>query len=172
MDTREVRAAFLDEVKQAVCKDRTKSHGQPEDNFRDIAWLWTGWLRGRYHLDVDLDAIDVGYMSILLKVARAESNPVFRDHAVDTAGYAACIGGIIASETIPELAEERPATFDRDFEPQDWTPTHTHANHSIEVRVLDRQSDAVRYEARYESGPSVVWSLPPQHFDRMFTPIP
>ena len=57
MDTREVRAAFLDEVRQAVCKDRTKSHGQPEDNFRNIARLWTGWLRGRYRLDVDLDAI-------------------------------------------------------------------------------------------------------------------
>jgi hypothetical protein len=83
-------------VEDAVCRDRTVTHGNPEDNFATIAALWRGYLTGRFGVDLALQPTDVAWMSLLIKVARAASNPAHADHYVDAAGYATCGYGLLA----------------------------------------------------------------------------
>lgn len=129
MNTTEIRRDFLKQVEQAVCTDRTQSHGQPEDNFNNIATLWTAWLRGRYKVDITLDRVDVGYLSILLKTARAMSNPRYLDHALDTAGYAACVAGILGVGPESEAPGSPQPSPEKEFK-----PTHQHRTTGILVR--------------------------------------
>lgn len=78
------RAEMLDAVKTIVTKDRQADHGKPEDSFADICNLWSAYLGHK------LTSADVANMMILLKIARAKSNPGHQDNWVDMAGYAAC----------------------------------------------------------------------------------
>lgn len=80
------RAEILDTAKEYVTKDRAASHGDMERNFTRIADLWSA------HLGITVTAVDVALMMVLLKVARAGSNPAHLDNWVDMAGYAACGG--------------------------------------------------------------------------------
>lgn len=87
------RAEILDTAKECVTKDRAADHGDMEDNFKTIAIYWS------VHLNCEVLPQDVGTMMLLLKAARAKSNPKHADNYVDAAGYAACAG---------ELAAQRP----------------------------------------------------------------
>ncbi len=162
MNTAEIRRNFLKQVEQAVCTDRTVSHGQPEDNFNNIATLWTAWLRGRHKVDLALDRVDVGYMSILLKTARAMSNPRYLDHALDTAGYAACIAGILGAE--PKL--EAPVS-PRPSPEKTFKPTHVHRSKGYLVQ-LGAHGDGL---VTYFNADGLAWTLTDSEFDCGYLPV-
>ena len=50
------RKEILAEAEKCVCSDRNLQYGEPEDNFSDIARLWSAYL------DTDLGAEDVAIM--------------------------------------------------------------------------------------------------------------
>lgn len=78
------RAQLLKEAEGIVMKDRNSIYGNPEDNFRDIAELWSAYKGLRF------TSMDVVIMNMLIKVARLKKTPGYRDGLVDIAGYAAC----------------------------------------------------------------------------------
>lgn len=83
------RAGLLDQAKEIITNDRQNTHGQPEDSFRRIADLWSGYLT------VGVREEDVAVMMALVKVARIMENPRHVDNWIDGAGYFAC-GGEVA----------------------------------------------------------------------------
>jgi hypothetical protein len=98
----ERRAEFLETVRNFVCKDRNVTHGDAEDNFRDVATLWQTYLQGTP--PQNLNSVDVAIMMCLFKVSRIMANPKNMENWHDLAGYAACGGGII----MKKLEEEKP----------------------------------------------------------------
>lgn len=95
----EIRAELLDTVKSYVCKDRSTAHGDAEDNFKHIAWLWNDYL-AMIKPREKLTNKDVAAMMVLFKVARAAHNPDNLDNWLDAAGYSICGGGIAKVEQI------------------------------------------------------------------------
>lgn len=88
------RGQILDEAKKCVLKDRNATHGEPEDNFNNIAEFWNAWLTIKYLWNHRLDAVDVAVMMDLMKTTRLICSPEVADHWIDKCGYAACGGGI------------------------------------------------------------------------------
>lgn len=80
------RESILKNALEIVTKDRNQAYGDPEDNFRDIAGMWS------IYKGVKFEAHDVAVMMILLKQCRIKISPDKADHWEDTAGYAACGG--------------------------------------------------------------------------------
>ena len=68
--------------------DRNLDYGDPEDNFRDIAAIWTVQLGSK--LRAPITPAEVAALSIGIKIARLITSPRVADHWVDVAGYAAC----------------------------------------------------------------------------------
>ena len=86
------RKEILAEAEKCVCSDRNLQYGEPEDNFSDIAKLWSAYL------DTDLGAEDVAIMMCLFKIARLQGSAFESiDSWIDLIGYAAC-GGEIATK--------------------------------------------------------------------------
>ena len=79
-----IRTEILCAAESMVNGDRQADYGTPEDNFRNIAGLWSAYL-GR-----EVSPVDVAAMMILLKVARTRACSKRRDSWIDIAGYAAC----------------------------------------------------------------------------------
>lgn len=75
---------------EIVHKDRNANYGSPEDNFKQIAELWSAYKK------LPFTSADVAVMNMLIKVARLSTNPQHHDSTVDIAGYAACLGDIQA----------------------------------------------------------------------------
>lgn len=90
----ETRKEILEEAIRITSNDRNTDYGDPEDNFRMIADLWSTYLNG-----VAIAPHDVAAMMILMKVARITTSPSKPDHWVDAAGYAGCGGGIVVDAT-------------------------------------------------------------------------
>lgn len=89
------RTDTLDAAKRTIIHDRQDQYGEAEDSFGDIAKMWSAY-KG-----VPFTTFDVAMMMVLLKVARASSNPAHHDNLVDICGYAA-----LASEMVPsDLAD-------------------------------------------------------------------
>lgn len=90
-------SGILDAAAIAVCSDRKKTYGEPEENFTKIANLWNAYLyeaSGAVDPEI-LGPEDVAAMMILLKLARViGSGYQDADSWVDIAGYAACGGAI------------------------------------------------------------------------------
>ena len=63
-----------------------------EDNFREIAELWT------QYIDHTITSIDVSVMMALLKIARLKSNSTNPDNWIDACGYMACGGELATKE--------------------------------------------------------------------------
>lgn len=95
----ERRGRVLNSALDAVCGDRDEKHGEPEDNFRVIAELWSAYLNAGLPSaapKMDLTAQAVADMMILFKIGRcATALEYCRDTYVDIAGYAACAGGMV-----------------------------------------------------------------------------
>ena len=84
------RKDFLAEAEKCICSDRNGQYGEPEDNFSDIAKLWSAYL------DTDMGAEDVAIMMCFFKIERLKGSCYkSKDSWVDLIGYAAC-GGEIA----------------------------------------------------------------------------
>jgi hypothetical protein len=77
---------------ELVGGDRAQTHGDMEENFNRVADLWTAYLGKR--IDCPLNAVDIGNMMALLKIARTQGGEVNADDFVDGAGYLACAGEI------------------------------------------------------------------------------
>ena len=86
------RSEILDTAKEYVTRDRAATHGEAEDNFTQIAIVWTWWLNER--LRDPLTAYDVAQMMSLFKKARAKANKAHLDNFVDDAAYSALAGEI------------------------------------------------------------------------------
>lgn len=67
--------------------DRGSVYGPPGENFANIAGFWRAWIIARYRVDVPFDAMDVGQMSALIKMARLAVSPLHEDSALDAATY-------------------------------------------------------------------------------------
>jgi hypothetical protein len=78
------RKETLNQAEKAVCGDREKDYGSPENNFKLIANLWS------FYLNRCVSKTDVAAMMILLKIARVATGVNKDDNWVDIAGYAAC----------------------------------------------------------------------------------
>lgn len=86
------RSEILDTAKEYVTRDRAATHGDAEDNFTQIAEVWTWWLSER--LRDPVTAYDVAQMMSLFKKARAKANKAHLDNAIDDVGYSALAGEI------------------------------------------------------------------------------
>ena len=82
------RSDILEDAKEIVTEKR--SGGKSEDNFKDIAELWTAYLKFRPQSLITPE--DVSIMMILLKIARINTGHGGGDNWVDICGYAACGG--------------------------------------------------------------------------------
>ena len=85
-DTKE-RGAILDKAKQIINGERQDQYGSPEDNFSDIAVLWTWWASKSKSFGFSRN--DVAMMQALLKIARIRSGSGKEDSYIDCAGYVA-----------------------------------------------------------------------------------
>ena len=84
------RKDVLEKARSCVCGEREEDYGRPEDNFKQIADLWSAYTGHSY------SALDVSMMMALLKIARIRGGGS-EDSFVDLAGYAAC-GGEVFTE--------------------------------------------------------------------------
>ncbi len=84
-------ASILAEARQIVNGARDQAHGRKERSFEVIAKLWNVYLDGRLEKG-PITPINVAQMMELLKIARSIQGTFVRDHAVDSAGYAAIAG--------------------------------------------------------------------------------
>jgi hypothetical protein len=82
------RENILEAAKKCVNGDRDHKYGNPENNFANIATLWS------FYLNTEVSPIDVAMMMALLKIVRAKADPTGLDSYIDLAGYAACAGEI------------------------------------------------------------------------------
>jgi len=91
------RRRALDRVAGFICKDRQNQYGDAEDNFRNIAFIWTWWLqkRGLMIPDKEITRLDVCQMMSLMKACRKLNNLLYQDNWDDSVGYEA-IGSALA----------------------------------------------------------------------------
>lgn len=88
-DTPSTQPNILSEAEAAVYGPRQAAYGHPRDNFERTARLWNGYLFAKQTEAPLLNASDVAYMMVLLKMARLMQTPDHRDSLVDMAGYSA-----------------------------------------------------------------------------------
>lgn len=77
-------AAVCAKAAELVGGDREKQHGAKQENFDNIAALWSAYL------GVPITARQFAVLMVLLKVARAKTGEFNLDDYVDMAGYAGC----------------------------------------------------------------------------------
>lgn len=111
------RAAVLAEAAQAVMRDRNKAYGNPEDNFRHIADLWSAylWARGLLPRGTFLSRADVATMCGQIKDARKVTSPTKLDNWADDAGYAACGYEAALADERDLLGNQDPRQLEFDF---------------------------------------------------------
>ena len=81
-----IREAVLEKAQKIVTGARQSTYGNPEDCFKIIGDMWSGYL------GIDVTPSDVAMLMILLKIARAKNSKSYADNYIDIAGYAACAG--------------------------------------------------------------------------------
>jgi hypothetical protein len=96
------RSELLASARECITRDRAATHGDAENSFTDIAFLWTWWLGH------PVTAYDVAQMMSLFKKARTKGNPDHEDNFVDDLGYTALAGEISAKNRF--RAENTPTT--------------------------------------------------------------
>jgi hypothetical protein len=88
MSATNLRAEILNDAASIVNGNRNEQYGEPENNFADIAKLWSAYLGEE--LAHPLTASDVAMMMLLLKIVRVRNGEYKKDNYIDIAGYAAC----------------------------------------------------------------------------------
>lgn len=105
MNTRE---KVLKEALNCVNGEREKQYGNPEDNFKRIAELWSVYLTSIFEGVVfELEPIDVAKMMVLFKIARANGPKDKLDNYVDIIGYAACAAEIFEGQERNDTLQKR-----------------------------------------------------------------
>lgn len=88
-------------------RDRNATHGEPEDNFQNIADFWNVWTGMKFkahpqgtplNMNKFFSATDVAILMDLMKTSRLITSPDVADHWIDKCGYSACGGGIATKE--------------------------------------------------------------------------
>lgn len=74
--------AIAEEAILTINGERQDAYGNPEDNFSQIAQLWSAYLGAH------ISPLNVAHMMCLLKIARAKSGKGTKDCYVDLLGYA------------------------------------------------------------------------------------
>lgn len=82
---------LLDEAYKTVNQDRRTEYGTPEDEFANIAAMWSA-ITG-----VDINSRQVALMMIALKLCR-ENSKHKHDNLVDIVGYTLCLERILGAE--------------------------------------------------------------------------
>lgn len=73
-----------------IIEQRSGTHGDAFENLEDIARRWTNYLRKKFGIEITLDAGDVGYFMVEMKLSRATyGDNAEIDHPADICGYAA-----------------------------------------------------------------------------------
>jgi hypothetical protein len=78
------RWELLNEALKCVTGDRNIQYGDPSEDFKRVAALWSAYL------GITISPDNVAVCQILLKISRLTWNPQHKDSWVDIAGYAAC----------------------------------------------------------------------------------
>jgi len=104
MTSYEGRLAAIEQVKQCILKDRNTNYGDPEDNFQNIAELWT------IMTGLKFDKTSVSILMILMKMARIRYNPSHLDSWIDIAGYALCQAGMLIKKSTEGQKESTSAS--------------------------------------------------------------
>lgn len=85
MKTTSGRVRCLDSAAQIVAGQRNTQYGEPEQNFKRIAAIWS------VLFGIEVTTEDVAMALVAVKVARFASKSGFQpDTWIDIAGYAAC----------------------------------------------------------------------------------
>lgn len=84
------RTDVLQEADSLINGDRNVDYGDPNDDFRKTADMWTTYLRAVWKERPHLLPHDVAVLMMMLKISRIAWSPEKRDNWVDLAGYAAC----------------------------------------------------------------------------------
>jgi len=134
------RKQILDDAANAVLRDRSSTHGAPENSFGDIAKLWSVFL------DRKIEPWQVAMMLGLLKVARAKSNPANADNFIDMAGYAACGGELAKPDGLAAPSLGRTPNFIAVFY---GSPAKGHVICSDEVDI--ERNGVVPYQLRLDN---------------------
>ena len=69
-----------------VTEDRNDTHGDPHDNHKQIADLWSAFLQ--FKLDEPIEAWEAAIMMQHVKQSRMQAGRLIADHFDDIAGYA------------------------------------------------------------------------------------
>ena len=100
-----IREYILNAAREAVCTDRNRMYGEPEDSFGTIADLWCCYVEKCCVIDgcIVLGSREVAEMMILFKMARLmTSTKPNLDSYADIAGYAACAGEVVSGGAFHE----------------------------------------------------------------------
>lgn len=76
------------EALKTINGERQDKYGDPEDNFKVIADMWTAYLRALTPFMSPLTKDDIANMMCLLKISRIVGGEYHRDNDVDLVGYA------------------------------------------------------------------------------------
>ena len=87
-----IKEEILDKAKEIILGDRAKQYGSVKSNFATIARYWS------QYLGFEVTRKDIGFMMILLKIARCDSGKITEDSLIDIAGYAACIAEVLEED--------------------------------------------------------------------------
>ena len=92
MDSTPDRAWLLRKAEKIVCGERNKDYGEPVENMKRTAAMFSAYLGDRR----ELDSTDIAAFGIILKLGRLSHDRGSADSWLDVAGYAAI--GFEASE--------------------------------------------------------------------------
>lgn len=90
----ESQKTVLQEAQEVVYGPRQAVYGHPRLNFERNAALLNGYVKAKYGVEDLFDAADIGYIMVILKMARLMETPAHRDSLVDMAGYTATIARV------------------------------------------------------------------------------
>lgn len=110
----DISGALLEEAAKLVRGARQRQNGDKERSFEAIARLWSAYLASRRDQGAPLAGVDVAWMMVQLKIARAnQGDALERDHYVDALGYAAIAGEIVLAphEPAKQVQPASPGAF-------------------------------------------------------------
>lgn len=90
--------ALLMEAHKLITGERQDSYGAPDKNWKDIAAIWTTYLRSVFNTeDITITPRDAANLMILLKVIRAGAS-FDSDNYIDICGYADIAGTVLSKD--------------------------------------------------------------------------
>lgn len=93
------------EAIKLVLGDRNDSYGDPGDDYKGTAKVWSGLLIQKLKPGVEIDAREAILMMAALKIRREITKPK-RDNRVDAIGYMLC-DDWVTTGTKPNLSETK-----------------------------------------------------------------